>query len=128
MFAQLIDITRDALTLTLEVVLDGAREACVGQPVGRERLDGHQPAEDLVLALRAALEELQAPADRIFDGLVVAALEMQQRHVLDRAPVATVDRRAIDEEERGCDRPALALGKDHRYVSRQRSAHSQEEL
>src|SRR5688572_13066964 len=100
MFAQLVDVAGDALAFALEVVLDGAREARVGEPVGGKRLDRHQSAEDLVLSLRAALEDLQAAADRVLDRLVVAALEMQQRHVLERAPIAAVEGLAVEQEER----------------------------
>src|SRR3954451_10492872 len=45
-------------------------------------------ARDLVLALRAGLDPLQAVLDRELDGLIVADLEMQERMVLDGAPVA----------------------------------------
>ena len=47
-------------------------------------------ARQLVLALRAGLDPREPVRDRVVDGLVVAELEMQERVVLDRAPVAAV--------------------------------------
>src|SRR5450759_1041528 len=49
-------------------------------------------ARQLVLALGAGLDARQSVGDRVFDGLIVAQLEMQERMVLDGAPVAPVDR------------------------------------
>src|SRR5438270_9917548 len=46
-------------------------------------------ARDLVLALRAGLDPLKAARNRKIDGLVIADLEMQERVVLDGAPVAS---------------------------------------
>src|SRR5450759_4374554 len=52
----------------------------------------HVAARQLVLALGAGLDARQSVGDRVFDGLIVAQLEMQERMVLDGAPVAPVDR------------------------------------
>ena len=49
-------------------------------------------AGDLVLALRAGLDAFRAPRDRKIDGLIIANLEMQERMMLDRAPVAAEQR------------------------------------
>src|SRR5262245_21342601 len=49
MFAQLVDVACDAAALSLEEVLHRAREARIGEPVRRQGLHRHQPAEDLVL-------------------------------------------------------------------------------
>ena len=43
-------------------------------------------ARELVLALGAGLDARELVLDRVFDGLVVAELEMQERVVLDRSP------------------------------------------
>src|SRR6188474_2783080 len=88
--AQLVHVMGDAGALAAQEILHRAREPRVGEPVRRGPLDRQQAAEDLVLALRAAFEHLQPAGDRILDSLVVAALEMQQRHMLERAPVAPV--------------------------------------
>jgi len=49
-------------------------------------------ARQLVFALRAGLDPFELVLNRVVDGLIVAELEMQKRVVLDRAPVAAVDR------------------------------------
>ena len=49
-------------------------------------------ARQLVLALRAGLDARELVGNRVVDGLVIAQLEMQERVVLDGAPVAAVDR------------------------------------
>ena len=61
------------------------------QPVRRRRLDRQKAAPELVLSLRAAFEGLQAPRDGVLDRLVVAAFEVQQRHVLERPPIAPIN-------------------------------------
>src|SRR6202140_1511922 len=53
---------------------------------------GEIAARDLVLALRAGLDSFQAAPDRKIDGLVIADLEMQERVMFDRAPVAAEQR------------------------------------
>ena len=54
-------------------------------------------ARELVLALGAGLDARELVRDRVLDGLIVAELEMQERVMLDRAPVAAVERVAADE-------------------------------
>ena len=87
MFVEFVDVARDAGALAFEVVLDRARETRMRQPVRRVRFHRQQAAEQLVLPLRAALEEARAVGDGEFDRLVVAALEVEQRDVLLRSPV-----------------------------------------
>ena len=48
----------------------------------------HIAAGDLVLALGAGLDAGELVRDRVFDRLIIAELEMQERMVLDGAPVA----------------------------------------
>ena len=57
------------------------------------RLHRHQRARHLVLALRAAFEALHAVLDAPLQRLVVAGLEVQAVHPLQRAPVAAVGHR-----------------------------------
>src|SRR5260221_5011209 len=90
MVGQLVDVLGDAGAFALEEGLDRARELWVREPVRRKRLHRQQAAEQLVLALRAAFEGRYFPGDRVLDRLVVAALEMQERDVLHRTPVAAV--------------------------------------
>ncbi len=58
------------------------------------RMGGHRQvaAGELVLALGAGLDALELAIDGELDGLVVAELEMQERVVLDGAPVAAEQR------------------------------------
>ena len=66
-----------AARFTLEVAGHGGAQGRIGEPVrgpGEGRLEA---ARELVLALRAGLEALQAVADAVLDALVVAGLEMQ---------------------------------------------------
>ena len=97
-------------------MLDGARELRMREPVGGKRLHRQQAAEELVLALRAALEGFELAANGVLDRLVVAALEVQQRHVLHRAPVAAVEHALVAQEECTGDRPRVALRKHHHDV------------
>src|SRR5215471_2704856 len=69
-------------------------------------------ARELVLALRAGLHALEPARDGVFDGLVVAELEMQERVVLDRAPIASVERLGADEIDGAGDPPPRAAGHD----------------
>ena len=74
--------------LTPEIFVDGAAQTGVGdvvRGVGRLR---QISARDLVLALRTRLDDFQAALNRKVDGLIVADLEMQERMMFDRAPVA----------------------------------------
>ncbi len=64
-------------------------------------------ARDLVLALRAGLDRLQAARNRKIDRLVVADLEMQERVMFDRAPVAAEQGVGADEID-GAGDPASA--------------------
>src|SRR5256885_8654376 len=96
------------------------------KPVRRERLDRHQAAEKLVLALGAAFEGFELFGDRILDRLVVAAFEVQERHILHRTPVAAVEGMRVVDEKRRRERPAGALGYQNRRVLSQRGAQTQE--
>ena len=104
-------------------MLHGVRELRMREPVRRHRAHRQQAARELVLALRAALEELEAALDAELDRLVVAGLEVQPRVKLGRTPVAAVQRAAGVHVERAGHRLAVALA-DHqqeilRHVARQ---------
>jgi hypothetical protein len=60
-------------------------------------------ARDFVLALRAGFNMLQPAPDREVDGLIITDFEMQERMMLDRAPVAAEQRLGADEVDRACD-------------------------
>ena len=67
-------------------------------------------ARQLVLALGAGLDARELVGDRVVDGLIVAQLEMQERMVLDGAPVAAIDRVGADEIDGAGDPAPGALG------------------
>ena len=71
----------------------------------RLRTVRQESARELVLALRAGLERVQAFAQAVIDALVVAGLEMQAVDCLARAPVAAVQRVAL----RRHSAPAIGL-------------------
>src|SRR5262249_6555995 len=56
----------------------------------------HVASRQLVLALGAGFDPLEFIRDRVFDRLVVAELEMEERMVLDRSPISAVKRLATD--------------------------------
>src|SRR5258707_2834040 len=70
-----------------EIIVDRPPEAGIGDVVRRIGGAGQVAACELVLALGAGLDAGEPVGDRIFDRLVVADLEMQERMVLDRAPM-----------------------------------------
>src|SRR6056297_4074819 len=83
-----LDVFAHRRALGLEIVLDGARKALIGEPVQRMGFYGQVAAGDLVLALGTGLDRIQPVGDGVVDGLVIAGLEMQAGVMLDRAPIA----------------------------------------
>src|SRR5690606_21543969 len=75
---------------------------------------GQVAACELVLALRACLDARNAARDGEVDRLIVAAFEMQEGVMLDRAPVAPVERVAADEIESAGDVAPAALRHDEK--------------
>ena len=75
--------------------------------VGRHR---QVAAGELVRALRARLDTREPSRNGEVDGLVVADLEMQAGVLLERAPIAAIERVGADEVQRACDGAAVALG------------------
>ena len=75
-----------------QIVGDRPAQPGIGDVMGR--MGGHRQiaARELVLALGAGLDALELAVDGELDGLVIADLEMQERVVLDRAPVAAEQR------------------------------------
>ena len=78
-------------SLPRQILGDGAPQRRVGDVVGRVGRDRAVAAGELVLALRAGLDPREPMRDRVVDRLVVAELEVQERVVLDAAPVAAVE-------------------------------------
>ena len=69
----------------------------------------------LLRALGAAFKTLQAVIDGVFDGLVVAGLEMQAGDVFDRTPVATVERLLVRQEPGAGQRYIVPVGDQQSY-------------
>src|SRR3954464_2581505 len=67
----------------------------------------------LVLALRTGLDGPEPVLDRPLDGLVIAKLEMKERDIFGRPPVAAVKDVWPNEIERAGDRQPAAAGKEH---------------
>src|SRR5712672_2641612 len=84
-------------------------------------------ARDLVLALRTGLDGFQTAPDRKVDGLIIADLEMQERMMLDRAPVAAEQRIGTDEIDGAGDPAALAPGHHQQHVLRHALAYKRKE-
>src|SRR5262249_34901718 len=109
-FRELLARGGDIGALALEKILDRAPQRGIGDVVrgiGRGR---QVAARDLVLALGAGLDAAKFVLDGVLDRLVVAQLEMQERMVLDRAPVAAEQRVGADEIDGAGDEAAVALG------------------
>src|SRR5205085_766137 len=106
----------DVRAFAPEEIVDGAVEGRMRQPMEGARRLRQEAARMLVLALRAALEERDAPLDAELDRLVVARLEVQAGHMLDRAPVAPVEGVRTVEVQRGGHAAALALGDHEEHV------------
>src|SRR5690349_8784017 len=85
-------------------------------------------ARDLVLALGARLDTAQAVVDRPFDGLVIAELEVEKRHLLGAAPVTAIERLTANEVERSSDRHAAAAGEEQQDLVAHALANEVEEL
>ena len=87
---QFVQIGIDAAPFPLQEALHRVGKGRVRQSVGRPGLLRQEAARHLVFALGAAFEGGDALGDAELQRLVVGRLEMQTRHVLQRAPVAAV--------------------------------------
>src|SRR3984893_9418825 len=95
-----------------EIIRYRAAQIGIGDVMRRIGGLGEIAARDLVLALRAGLDGFQAAPDLKVDGLVIADLEMQERVMFDRAPVAAEQRVGADEIDGARDPAAPALRHD----------------
>src|SRR5262245_17955826 len=102
--------SRDVNALAPEEVLDRAPQCGIGdvmRGIGGRR---HIAARDLVLALGAGLDPGELMLDGVLNRLIIAEFEMQERMVLDGAPVAAEQRVRADEVDGAGDPAPLALG------------------
>src|SRR5712692_5720849 len=124
---QLVHVALDSCRLPREKFFHRVRELRVPQPVRGPGLGRHEAARELVLALCAPLEDPDAALDAELQRLVIADLEMQQRYVTDRTPIAPVQRHRREDVEGACDRLAVELGKHHEHVLGKSLAEAPEE-
>src|SRR5271165_7277828 len=89
--------------LVSEIVGDRLAQTRVGELMRRIGERRAVAARELVLSLGAGLDPPQSAVEREVDRLIIADLEMKERPVLDRAPVAAVERVVADEIDRACD-------------------------
>src|SRR5882724_13121525 len=127
-FGQLVDVALDSLRLAGKKFFHRVCELGMTQPVRRPRGARHESPCELVLALCAPLEDTDAALYAELQRLVIADLEMQQRHVADRAPVAAVQHERRENIEGARDRLSIELGKHHHEVFGKRLAEPPEEL
>ncbi len=96
--------------------------------MGRVGRDRQIAAGQLVLALGAGLDALELVLDGVFDGLIVAELEVQERVVLGRAPVASEQRVRAAKVDGARDEASGALGHHQHDVLRHPFADQRIEL
>src|SRR6476661_237962 len=80
-----------------EIVCDRAAQPWIGDVMGGMGGNRQIAAGELVFALGTGLDALELAIDGELDGLVIADLEMQERVVLDGAPMAAEQCVAADE-------------------------------
>src|SRR3954452_14629676 len=99
-----------------EVIGNRAAQIGVGDVMGGVGGLRQVSARQLVLALRAGLDHPQAALDREINRLVIADLEMQERMMLDRAPIAAEQRIGADKIDRARDPATVPLGHYQQHV------------
>src|SRR5579885_3216357 len=104
--------------LALEIVLNRPPEGRIRNVVRRISGVRKIAARELMLALGPGLDARQPVSDGIFDRLVIADLEMQERMMLDRAPMAAEQRAVADEVDRPGDEAAGPLRHDQHGLVR----------
>src|SRR5262249_49432559 len=91
-------------------------EPPVEELVGAPRLGRLEAAGDLVLAAGAALEDGDAATDALVDRVVEAHVEVQERMLLEAAPVAAIETRRSRHVERAGDQAPFAARLDELEV------------
>src|SRR6185295_17984835 len=103
LLAEECDLAGDVGTLAPQVIGDCAAQAGIPDPMGTVGRHRPIPAGELVRALRAGLDARQLMRNGEVDGLVVADLKVQAGMLLERAPIAAVERVGADKIERPGD-------------------------
>src|SRR5581483_584933 len=107
----------DIGALAFQVLVNGAAQAGIGDVMRGMRGARLVAARELVLALCTGLDDPEPMLDGVVDRLVVADLEMQERMMLDRAPVAPEQRVRADEVDRAGDPAVIAAGHHQEHVA-----------
>src|SRR6185437_6319440 len=86
-FRKLFDLLGHRFALADQIFAHRATQSRMNDVMRRIGRHRHVAAQKLVLALRPRLDALQPARDGEIDGLIVAGLEMEERHILKRTPV-----------------------------------------
>jgi hypothetical protein len=103
--------------LALEIIGDSAAQRRIGNVVGAVGLDWQITSGELVCPLGSGFYAREVVRDRELDGLVVADLEMKIGMLLDRAPIAAIERVGADEVKRPRHVATGALGEHEQDLS-----------
>src|SRR5205823_758385 len=98
-----LDLARDGASLLHEELRDRVTQPWVADPVHAHRRRRVEAAQHLELAARPGLDAPQPVRDAVLDRGVVADVEMEERNVAHRSPVATVEDVALAHVERAGD-------------------------
>src|SRR5260370_26684919 len=79
----------DRIALAFDRRLEHLAQARAPNPVRGVRDRWVEAARFLVLAARAGLERLNAARDAVFDAVIIANVEVQERALARRAPIAS---------------------------------------
>src|ERR1051325_3144154 len=93
----------DGAPLARQVFVDRTSQARMCNVVHAVRWGGHVAPEQLVRALGTSFDLPEVAGDRKVDGLIVARLEVQERVILDGAPIPAEENAAAEEVQRPCD-------------------------
>src|SRR5216684_1181152 len=96
-FGELAARRLDVGALAPQIVGDGAPQGRIGDMMGRIGHDRNIAPRDLVLALRPGFDPGKPMRNRIFDGLIITQLKVEERVMLDGAPMASIERMGADE-------------------------------
>src|SRR5665213_3996561 len=77
--------------LARQIFRDCAAKARIGDEMGGVGGVRQVAARELMLSLRAGFDPFQLMHNRVIDRLIIAELEMQERMMLERTPVAAID-------------------------------------
>src|SRR5262249_26076285 len=100
------------LAFAHEILADRACQACVRQVMGAVREARLEAAHELVHAARAWLEALLLPQNALLDRGIETNVEVQERALLERAPIAAIKHFRPCEVERAAKR-ARPVASEH---------------